>query len=63
MERSRPISYGVPKFTSKVSLQFLQLHGLNYSPNINRDVKSKGKPRTRWEDVAQREALQVSGIR
>jgi len=36
---------------------------LNYSPNIIREVKSKGKRGTRWEDVVQRVALQVSGIR
>jgi hypothetical protein len=60
---SRPISYGVPKFTSKVSLQFRQLYDWDCSPNIIREVKSKGKPRTRWEDLVQRDALHVPGIR
>jgi hypothetical protein len=36
---------------------------LNFSPNIIREVKSKEKPRSRWEEVVQRDALQVSGIR
>jgi hypothetical protein len=60
---SPSISHSVSKFTSKVALQFRQLHDLNCSPNIIREVKSKGKPRTRWKDVVQRDTLEVPGIR
>ena len=38
-------------------VQFLRLFTFAYG------ITSVGKPRTRWEDVVQRDALQILGIR